>query len=92
MPGIQRIALGLLSFAFIGLGLIAWQPQGHARIAERPVSYLIAISAGAGLRLADSGAALPDEPILSCDQIYSVGPIEIGTRCTSHGWDVTINR
>jgi hypothetical protein len=92
MPWTQRIALALFAFGFAGLGLIIWQPQGHAMINENQPAYFLAISSGAGLKLGESAAELPNKKALSCDKVFSVGPLEIGARCISHGWEVAIER
>lgn len=92
MPWIERIALALFAFAFGGLALIVWQPSGQATVTEKRPAYFLAISSGAGLNLGESAASLPNQPTLSCDKVFNLGPIEIGARCISHGWEVTIER
>ncbi|MCH9808348.1 MAG: hypothetical protein K0U74_11500 [Alphaproteobacteria bacterium] len=92
MPWIERTALALLAFAFLGLGLIFWQPEGRATVPERHPAYFLVISSGAGMKLSDSATRLKDGPTLSCDKVFSLGPVDIGARCVSHGWEVTIER
>ncbi len=90
MPWMQRVAFALLAFALAGAGLIAWQPEGHANLSDEPPAYFLAISSGPGLKLGDSAATRSQRAELSCDRVFSLGPVEIGTRCVSHGWEVTI--
>lgn len=92
MPWSQRIALALFAFGFAGLGVIIWQPQGHATTSEHQPAYFLAISSGAGLKLGESAAAIPNKPVLTCDKVFNLGPIEIGARCISHGWENGIER
>ncbi len=92
MLWIERIALSLLAFAFGGFALIIWQPVGQATTPESHPAYFLAISSGAGLKLGDSASRLPDEPAMSCDSVFNLGPVDIGARCISHGWEVTIQR
>ncbi len=94
MPLSQRLALALITFGVAGLALIIWQPQGHATSSELgpPTSYFLAISSGAGLKLAGSAERMSDEPALSCKQVFQLGAVAIGARCVSHGWTVTVER
>ncbi len=92
MSWTQRIALALFAFGFAGLGVIIWQPQGHAMINEDRPAYFLAISSGAGLKLADSAESASEGRALSCDKVFSLGTLEIGARCMSHGWEVAIER
>lgn len=77
----QRAALALLAFAFAGLGLIVWQPQGHATMPAQQQSYFLAISSGAGLKLGHAATQQQSEPALSCARVFNLGSIEIGSRC-----------
>lgn len=94
MPLSQRLALALITFGLAGLALIIWQPQGHATNSDlrSPTSYFLAISSGAGMELGESAHRIPDQSALSCDKVFQLGTIAIGTRCVSHGWTVSINR
>ena len=92
MPWTQRTALALFAFGFAGLGVIIWQPQGHATISEHRPAYFLAISSGAELKLGESAAVMPNKPVLTCDNVFNLGPIEIGARCISHVWEIGIER
>lgn len=92
MLWIERIALALLAFGFAGLGLMAWQPAGMAGTTQSSTpAYELAISSGAKLRLIQNGTPTTAAPgLLSCDTVFSIGKISIGTRCISRGWEVSL--
>ncbi len=92
MPWTQRIAIASFAFGFAGLGVIIWQPQGHAWVYEDRHVYFLAISSGAGLKMAESAASAPKGQALSCDKVFSLGPLELGARCITHGWEVAIEQ
>lgn len=92
MPRIERIGIALLAFGFAGLGVIVWQPEGWATTPRDRPAYFLAISAGTGLKLANSAARLPAQPALSCERVFSLGEIAIGTRCVSDDRAVSARR
>lgn len=90
MPWIQRIALALLAFGFIGLGLIVWQPSSLATTSNDRSAFDLAISAGSGLRLTQRDTpTAPDPALLSCDKVLNLGGLTIGARCNSHGRELS---
>lgn len=55
-------------------------------------AYFLAISSGAGPKLGENVAELPNREALSCNKVFSLGAIRIGARCISHRQAVAIER
>ena len=89
---IAHRACALFAFGLSGLGLIIWQPQGHTTINESQLAYFLATSSGAGLKLDENVAELPNREALSCNKVFSLGANRIGARCISHRQAVAIER
>ncbi|MDX2288049.1 MAG: hypothetical protein NW217_04430 [Hyphomicrobiaceae bacterium] len=91
MTATQRIAIALLAFGAAGLLIMTFDSSGIAQTGERP-AYFLAISAGPGLRMGESAPAEGQPGELACDTVFRLGPVDIGARCISHGWTVSIER
>ncbi len=92
MTATQRISLALLAFGAAGLLIMTLDNSaGIAETGERP-AYFLAISSGPGLRMGESAPAEGQPGELACDAVFKLGPVDIGTRCISHGWQVSIER
>lgn len=85
-----RIALGLIGFAIVGLGLLALNPKAESAHDLDGTGYAFAISHGPGLKLANQDNTLKRGNVeayamtarsLSCEVVLTIGAIEFGTRC-----------
>jgi hypothetical protein len=86
LPERPRLDLSLLTFALAGLAAALLMPVRDP-VATQPGRYALAIAHGDDLKLAAKSAiaiaieAPATARVLSCRNVVSVGPLDIGSRC-----------
>lgn len=87
----MRIGLSLITLSLAGFILMAANPKAESATGPDGRGYVLAISHGPGLSLANSNTPLESTRkieayaqtarALACEVVMKIGSIEIGTRC-----------